>query len=373
MISRIFFPLQIRIFKKIMYQLPLMQQISIVKETTLLLLAFALSFAAKGQDCQNPDAVCPGEGSEQFSFADGSVVANAPSEACFNDSLDAVFFSFSTLNTDQFPFINYTDSAATVQFAADSCSGDTAIGIAVFTASDLCDGSTYDTPLICGVDSSGGGQFSLSGLEPNTTYHVMITNLDTTASPSECLLSVNAFGPALEYDLGAIGYQQDADPNTGGPSTDIFEGDNVVLTVEEDFGEIQWSGPDLNQTTGSIVSASPGGVGIQVDYTASAEIDECIFTDVVSVFIRPRITASNAFSPNGDGINDTWFIDGIGLWPNAQIFIYSRWGNKVFQTTNYENNWTGDDLPAATYYYVIELNPIDFDAEPVTGSVTIVR
>jgi gliding motility-associated-like protein len=201
----------------------------------------------------------------------------------------------------------------------------------------------------------------------------MITYLDTSSVPSECQVSVNASGPALEYDLGAIGYQDGSDPDQGGPSTDIFEDETVILEIGEDFGDIQWTGPELNQTTGQIVSANPEGVGIQVDYTASAEIDNCIFTDNVTVFILPKITTSNAFSPNGDGINDTWFIGGIDLWPNAQIFIYSRWGNKVFQATNYENNWDGDDLPAATYYYVIELNPVDFDAEPITGSVTIVR
>ncbi|MCH2215844.1 MAG: gliding motility-associated C-terminal domain-containing protein [Flavobacteriales bacterium] len=342
------------------------------KEAILALLALISFSSLCGQDCSSAQTLCPNEATPTYTFAEGSALISAPDSSCLGDS-QVLFYSFSTLDINQFPFVDYTDSTATVQYSVDSCSSDTAIGIAVLTASDLCDGTTFSATETCEVDTLGGGQFELSDLQPSTTYQVIISNLNTTDPQSECFVNVNVSGPAVEYDLGAIGYQQGVDPNSGDAATEIFEGETAVLTAEDDFGDITWQGPQLNQTMGSEVTANPEGVGISVDYVASVEIDGCTFTDNVSVFILPPIVTSNAFTPNGDGVNDVWWIEGIDLWPNAQIFVYSRWGNKVFQAINYENDWGGDDLPAATYYYVIELNPVDFEADPITGSVTIMR
>ncbi|MEM9050597.1 MAG: gliding motility-associated C-terminal domain-containing protein [Bacteroidota bacterium] len=349
-----------------------MIQFFLKKEAFLILVALVSLSQACGQDCSNAQTLCPNEATPAYTFAEGSALIDAPDSSCIGDS-QAIFYSFSTLDNVQFPFVDYTDSTATIQFSVDSCSSDTSIGIAVLTASDLCDGTSFNSTETCEVDTLGGGQFQLSGLQPSTTYQVIISNLNTTDPQSECSVNLSVFGPAVEYDLGAIGYQQGVDPNSGDAATEIFEGETVVLNVEEDFGDITWEGPQLNQTVGNEVTADPEGVGISVDYMASVEIDGCTYIDNVSVFILPPIVTSNIFTPNGDGFNDTWWIEGIDLWPNAQIFVYSRWGNKVFQAINYENDWDGDDLPAATYYYVIELNPVDFDAEPITGSVTIMR
>jgi gliding motility-associated-like protein len=68
-------------------------------------------------------------------------------------------------------------------------------------------------------------------------------------------------------------------------------------------------------------------------------------------------------SPNGDGDNDTWFIQGIERFPNAQIKVYNRTGEVVFQANNgYNNDWIGDFknsgniLPSAPYFYTIDLD-----------------
>jgi len=327
----------------------------------------------QAQDCSSPESVCPNAGSPNYSYLDGDSLNLGPG-FCFEDAPNAVFYSFETQDTDQFPFIDYSDSTATIQLSVDSCLADTSLGILVFEAADPCVPSTY-SPLFCALDSMGGGQIFLTGLEPSTTYHVLVTGLsDGAGGPnSECFFNLNVFGPALEYDLGAEGYQSGNDPNFASSNVEIFEGETVVLTAEGDFGTLEWSGPQLNQAIGDEVTADPEGVDNTVTYTVVADIEGCQFTDEVTVFILPPIVASNTFTPNADGINDVWFIEGIDSWPNAQIFVYSRWGNKVFQATNYENDWGGDDLPAATYYYVIELNPVDFDAAPITGSITILR
>jgi len=86
------------------------------------------------------------------------------------------------------------------------------------------------------------------------------------------------------------------------------------------------------------------------------------FTLVALDNVMP-IQVSQAFTPNGDGINDTWFIEKIEDFPNAMIKVFSRWGREVFfSPSNYQNNWDGvykdnkKPLPDASYFYVIDLD-----------------
>lgn len=84
-----------------------------------------------------------------------------------------------------------------------------------------------------------------------------------------------------------------------------------------------------------------------------------------------------AFSPNGDGINDLWSIANMNLFPNSRLTVYDRWGQKVYWSNGYDTAWDGHGiagfLPASTYYYIIELDKDNKDTKIVKGSVSIVR
>ena len=76
-----------------------------------------------------------------------------------------------------------------------------------------------------------------------------------------------------------------------------------------------------------------------------------------------NISISEALSPNGDGINDTWMIYNIENHPNSIVRVFNRWGSQVFYSRNYQNNWDGsyknntENLPeGASYYYQIDLD-----------------
>jgi gliding motility-associated-like protein len=76
--------------------------------------------------------------------------------------------------------------------------------------------------------------------------------------------------------------------------------------------------------------------------------------------------APNGISPNGDGKNDVLIIPGILRNQPNELTIFNRWGNIVYQTSNYKNDWGGQTdrafsllagdnlLPDGTYYYVID-------------------
>jgi len=63
----------------------------------------------------------------------------------------------------------------------------------------------------------------------------------------------------------------------------------------------------------------------------------------------------NVITPNGDGKNDQFRIIDISRYPNSSLFIYNRWGNMVYQSKNYRNEWDGHGLNEGTYYYILKL------------------
>ena len=73
----------------------------------------------------------------------------------------------------------------------------------------------------------------------------------------------------------------------------------------------------------------------------------------------PPFKIYNAFSPNGDGFNDTFKIEGLENYFQNELKIYTRWGNQVFSSRNYDNSWNGSwdgyPLPDGTYFYVLSL------------------
>jgi gliding motility-associated-like protein len=72
------------------------------------------------------------------------------------------------------------------------------------------------------------------------------------------------------------------------------------------------------------------------------------------------------FSPNDDGVNDGYVIDGIENYPGNKLWVYNRWGKLVYKATDYNNSWDGisnisgiymsKKLPTGTYYYILDLN-----------------
>ncbi|MCX6209921.1 MAG: gliding motility-associated C-terminal domain-containing protein [Bacteroidetes bacterium] len=95
-------------------------------------------------------------------------------------------------------------------------------------------------------------------------------------------------------------------------------------------------------------------------YTLYAEEPQyhCIDSANQIVRILGKIIVPNAFSPNGDGINDTWKITSLADYPGATLDIYDRYGAKAVHLTGSNMVWdgtiNGTPAPVATYYYVID-------------------
>jgi len=95
--------------------------------------------------------------------------------------------------------------------------------------------------------------------------------------------------------------------------------------------------------------------------------------DTVKVTIYKEIIIPNAFSPNGDNINDRWELPGLNSYPLAEVFVFDRYGREVLRTKNYrpwDGTRNGQPIPSASYYYIIDLR----DGSPkLTGWLYLAR
>ncbi|SDD06044.1 Calx-beta domain-containing protein [Pedobacter soli] len=101
------------------------------------------------------------------------------------------------------------------------------------------------------------------------------------------------------------------------------------------------------------------------------------YTNVASVNLTANftgITIPNLFTPNGDGINDTFEIIGLNQYQTSELQIVNRWGNEVFHAKGYQNNWTGEGLNEGTYYYLLRVKKANSnDVEVYKGYITLIR
>ena len=90
-----------------------------------------------------------------------------------------------------------------------------------------------------------------------------------------------------------------------------------------------------------------------------------VFSQQVDLQFQP-LSIPNAFSPDNDGRNETWIIEGLGQFPEHQLTIYSRWESVILKEAPYQNDWQGElrasysdsnrpNAPEGTYFYILEL------------------
>ncbi len=151
---------------------------------------------------------------------------------------------------------------------------------------------------------------------------------------------------------------------------------NPVLTVTylgfvNNDGPAQLTGQPIITTTAAITSPV-GEYPITVSGATSPNYTFIYNSGVLT--INPGPVIPNAFTPNGDGFNDTWNIKYIDFYPNCTVTIFNRWGQNVYSSIGYGIPWNGTyrgaALPTSTYYYIIDLKN---GLRALSGFVVIIR
>ena len=161
-----------------------------------------------------------------------------------------------------------------------------------------------------------------------------------------------------------------------GPSITIDRGDSVRLVPKWVAGEdlyYKWyPARYLNSDTAATPIARPND-----DITYLLQLTGkgyCMVSDTLHIKVMKDPEIPNAFSPNGDGIYDTWQIKYLQDYPNSSVQVFNRTGRLVFSSTGngkaWDGTWEGKQVPVATYYYLIQLRN---GKPPLSGSITVIR
>ncbi|MEZ4922507.1 MAG: gliding motility-associated C-terminal domain-containing protein [Crocinitomicaceae bacterium] len=215
------------------------------------------------------------------------------------------------------------------------CAGDT---ILLFASG----AQTYDW-------DSGASTTSTYSLIPNASVIITVTGGNTFGCSSTDSVELTFDDPSV-IDAGA--------------DQIICNGFTVYLSASGGDSYV-WNGP-------GIVDQNTQDINFAVDTTAYYIVhvtttNGCVYPDSVLVTLNDDPSCSietvTSITPNADGVNDFWKIEGIEGFPDNTVTIYNRWGDVIFSEQGYDNDnikWegkiqSGDIAPSGTYYYLIKI------------------
>ncbi|HON18887.1 MAG TPA: gliding motility-associated C-terminal domain-containing protein, partial [Salinivirgaceae bacterium] len=224
-----------------------------------------------------------------------------------------------------------------------------------------------------------------------TVYSNGCSNVDSLTVRTFNLPEVEASAFKIDRTLGS-------DFEGTEPLRSIFVGNDALIKVTRpvtDSTTYQWSEQYYTTvqglpTTNSIIAHTNDWTRIVVRpidstiYTVRAKTKAypqrqhyCYSSDTVLVRVLGQFNPPTAFSPNGDGHNDFWKLEGIDQFTSFNVQIFNRWGQQVFESNDINFRWDGTnkkgkELPVGTYYYIIQYTT-DSGTKKISGPVTIVR
>ena len=161
-----------------------------------------------------------------------------------------------------------------------------------------------------------------------------------------------------------------------GPDRFVLEGGSIQLEAVTFANDPAYSWtPNLYLTDSHIVRPRVMSPKTDMIYrlTVTAR-GGCQLSDEVFVKLLKFPVIPNTFTPNNDGINDSWRIDFLNTYPDNRVQVFTRSGKLIFESRGYNTPWNGTlkgkPLPFDTYYYIIEPGN---GRDPITGYVTILK
>lgn len=220
---------------------------------------------------------------------------------------------------------NYFTSAADVRLIG--WNGTSWVNLGTTGASGLTENSTLSGTMIAGIQAIGIG--SIKSLVPPVSAPVYTVAQNTDGSLSVSGTATAGISLLITFPDGST--------------------KTTTANAQGQFGPIFSNLPQVLKSTVKVVATNANGV-------SSIEV-------LVPYEFEPNASVSEAFTPNGDGINDTWMIYQLENFPNTTVRVFNRWGHEVFYSNNYQNDWDGhfnnssSILPqSSSYYYQIDFS-----------------
>jgi gliding motility-associated-like protein len=256
-----------------------------------------------------------------------------------------------------------------------------ALAIGAQPSGPVCPGEpiAFSLTSVTGAGPAPSYQWQINGTDVAGATNPVFTSTTLRSGQTVTLRlsTTNECGqPVTAVSNGVVVQIQPPVVVNAGPDKEILAGTAVTLEGTADGTyPVTWT-PALGLTIPPSDPLRPIAAPlVTTTYTLSAGTGGCASSDQVTVTVRPAIRIPNAFTPNGDGRDDTWQIEFIEQYPDNTVTVFNRWGNKIFSAENYSraNEWRGDingqPAPVGTYYYVVVTKgPL---GKSYAGSITI--
>jgi gliding motility-associated-like protein len=244
-------------------------------------------------------------------------------------------------------------------------------GVATISTSDI-DGGSNDS---CGTVtlSASKTSFNCSDVGQNT---VILTVTDGSGNKSTC----EAIVTVVDNTAPTV-FCKDITVN--------LDQNNIAIITPDMINNGSFDACGISSYSLNITSFTEASLGVNPVILTVTDVNGNISTCTANVTVEFNevlgvgacLTIFNEFSPNNDGYNDYFYIKCVELYPNNRLEVFNRWGHKVYEKQNYNNNWDGtansgntinkkEKLPVGTYYYVFDLGD---GTKPLSGWLYIQR
>ncbi len=254
-------------------------------------------------------------------------------------TLGAVCSNSDTLHVDQYDM-------ATLDLGNDTC---------VYEPIELHAGNLGHNPAFLYNWSDGSTGESLLVTQPGT-YSVTVAIDPNTPCTVEDEINVSIYNEAF---LGA---------------------DESFCSFEEIAVEVPVDNSTLNHSYNWKMDGSPLNITNNFfaqryisagTHTLTVNVDNGCTDEIILTSKDCTLEIPNIITPNGDASNDVFKIDGLENFTNSELIIYNRWGKKVYQISDYHNDWGDPSIADGVYYYVLRTTVAD--KKEYKGTLTILK
>ncbi|HNQ13643.1 MAG TPA: gliding motility-associated C-terminal domain-containing protein [Bacteroidia bacterium] len=233
--------------------------------------------------------------------------------------------------------------------------------IATLTDATICQGDQH----VFDVGNPGATYAWSNGATDQTitvngagSYSVIVTNAANCIDTASANLTVAQYpappivicdpSPGTQY---AYVYSWLADPNITNYQVSIDSG-------------LTWIAPNVSNTQHGVNAPVPFFIVQALNSGPCNPSPASAFSEC-----EVEVEIPNVITPDNDGKNDVFFIKNLDKNPNSSLQIFNRWGNEIYSSGSYQNDWKAADQPAGTYFYILRLQ----NQKVFSGNITVIK